>query len=352
MTRRTIVEAMSYAASNQPFAPVVSGGPNSPALNKFCQTIEDEKRNQIQSVNGVQYISRAKIGQIEVGGFTGFKTWLDSRKICFTPKAKEFGLDNPKGCVLLGPPGTGKSRAAKFCAQQLGIPLVILKISELLNSLVGETEQNLKRVLDAVDAIDGCVLLIDEADKMLAGGASGAHVGDSGVFKRIYGTFLSWSQDSASKTFKMLTANRVSGFDPEALRKGRFDEVFFVDFPNDKERREIMEIHMKNRKIDLKGYNDTFWGKATTMSRQFNGAELEVAVSEAKLKAANAGRHSPTVEELLGEIKAISPMSDQLSKPEKESQEQLKKLYRYAGQMEDLTTENNVKSGRRVKIEG
>jgi ATP-dependent 26S proteasome regulatory subunit len=128
--------------------------------------------------------------------------------------------------------------------------------------------------------------------------------------------------------------------------------VFFVDFPNDKERREIMEIHMKNRKIDLKGYNDTFWGKATTMSRQFNGAELEVAVSEAKLKAANAGRHSPTVEELLGEIKAISPMSDQLSKPEKESQEQLKKLYRYAGQMEDLTTENNVKSGRRVKIEG
>ncbi len=219
-----------------------------------------------------------------VGGLDLFKDWLSKRADCFSDEAKSFGIKPPKGVTLVGTPGTGKSLVAKCTSKILGVPLIRFDVGKVFNSLVGASEQRMRVALNLVDAMAPCVLLLDEVDKMFDRNTGG---GDSGVSKRIMGSFLTWMQESKAPVFVIMTANRTSGLPPEMLRRGRIDEIFSVTLPSAPEREEILKIHIKKR-----GHNaDTInLQSAVAMSNGYIPAELESAVQEALIKAYHEGK--------------------------------------------------------------
>ena len=188
----------------------------------------------------------------------------------------KFGVDVPKGIMIVGMPGCGKSLAAKATAKLFDIPLIRLDVGRLLGKYVGESEENMRKALKLSEAISPCVLWIDEIEKAFAGvGNSG---GGSDVTTRLFGQFLTWMQEKENTVFIVATANDISRIPAEFLRKGRFDELFFVDFPNPEERRKIMEIHLKKRHKWNKDLNIISLVKLT---EGYNGADLEAIVKDA-----------------------------------------------------------------------
>ena len=210
----------------------------------------------------------------DIGGLSKLKKWLERKAVIFNDFdcAKSFHIDMPKGVVISGVPGCGKSLTAKVAAKRFGIPLVRLDIGRLLGKYVGEFEQNMRKALKLSEAISPCVLWIDEIEKAFAGiGNNNSHE----VTTRLFGQFLTWMQEKESKVFIVATANDISSLPPEFLRKGRFDELFFVDLPDDAERRQILEIHLRKREqwsssIDI--------GKLSEATKGFNGADIEAVV--------------------------------------------------------------------------
>jgi SpoVK/Ycf46/Vps4 family AAA+-type ATPase len=182
----------------------------------------------------------------DVGGLENLKTWTAQRRHCFTAEAREFGVDVPKGCALIGPPGTGKSLSAKAIAYELGIPLIKFDVSRVFSSLVGQSEGKVRAALKQVDAMAPCVAMLDELDKAFDMNSGG---GDSGVGKRVLGSILTHMQESDKPVFWVMTANRVDGLPPEMLRKGRLDEVFSVSVPEDGERMEVLRIHLAKPRL-------------------------------------------------------------------------------------------------------
>lgn len=181
----------------------------------------------------------------DIGGLENLKEWLYKKEIIFNQldKVTKFGVDIPKGIMIVGMPGCGKSLAAKATAKLFEIPLVRLDVGRLLGKYIGESEQNMRKALKLSEAISPCVLWIDEIEKAFSGvGGSG---GGSDVTTRLFGQFLTWMQEKENTVFIVATANDISKIPAEFLRKGRFDELFYVDFPNDEERRKIIEIHLK-----------------------------------------------------------------------------------------------------------
>lgn len=215
-----------------------------------------------------------------VGGLDNLKEWVGERANCFTEEARAFGIDAPKGIALIGPPGTGKSLAAKAISSTLRLPMVRFDISRVFNSLVGSTEARIRTTLKMVDSIAPVVLFIDEVDKVFDVRSGG---GDSGVSQRVLGSLLTWMNDSKAPVFTVVTANRVEGLPAEFLRKGRMDEVFCVGLPTAKERLEVLRIHLKKRgknPDEIKGLEE-----AVNLSEGYVPAELEAAVKEALVKA-------------------------------------------------------------------
>ncbi len=189
----------------------------SPSL---VESIEDQKAGVLEKSEVLRYVPKAKITTIDqIGGYSVLKDFINTRKLAYTRKAKEIGLDLPKGIVLLGIMGTGKSVVGKVVARCLDLPLVIMNFSAVFGSLVGESERRIRTSLDTIDAMDGAVLLIDEADKMLAGARDAT--GDSGVTRRVFGEVLKWLTEKTSRTFVVMTMNRTAGIDDEFFRKGR-----------------------------------------------------------------------------------------------------------------------------------
>ena len=183
----------------------------------------------------------------DIGGLEGLKEWLRSKAQIFRrlDEAKKFGVDTPKGVLLVGMPGCGKSLAAKASARLFNVPLLRLDIGRLLGKYVGESEHNMRVALKTAESISPCILWIDEIEKAFAGiDQSG---GASDITKRLFGQFLTWLQEKENTVFVVATANDITAFQPEFLRKGRFDEVFFIDFPNEEERKRIFEIHLEKR---------------------------------------------------------------------------------------------------------
>ena len=183
----------------------------------------------------------------DIGGLEGLKEWLRSKAQIFRrlDEAKKFGVDTPKGVLLVGMPGCGKSLAAKASARLFNVPLLRLDIGRLLGKYVGESEHNMRVALKTAESISPCILWIDEIEKAFAGiDQSG---GASDITKRLFGQFLTWLQEKENTVFVVATANDITAFPPEFLRKGRFDEVFFIDFPNEEERKRIFEIHLEKR---------------------------------------------------------------------------------------------------------
>jgi SpoVK/Ycf46/Vps4 family AAA+-type ATPase len=210
------------------------------------------------------------------------KSWLGKRKLAFAEpaKAKTFGLTPPKGILLAGVQGCGKSMCAKAIAREWGLPLIRLDPSSLYNKYFGESEKNLKRAISTAEAMAPIVLWIDEMEKAFAHGSGGAD--DSGTSMRIFGTFLTWMQDKREGVFVVATCNDVERLPPELVRKGRFDEIFFVDLPTEQARCEILSVHLKRRSRDPAVLDVP---DLAARMHGFSGAEIEQVVLSALYSA-------------------------------------------------------------------
>ena len=234
----------------------------------------------------------------DVGGMQNLRQWLTSRKPAFDGSAPE--LDPPKGVLLLGVQGCGKSLAARAAAGIFAVPLVRLDFGALYSKWHGESEKNLRESLEAAQALAPCVLWIDEIEKAVADGE-----GDSGTSRRVLGTFLTWLAEQRARIFVVATANDITALPPELIRKGRLDEIFFVDLPDDASRAAILAIHARKRAVSLSPQEVLALAKR---SAGFSGAELEQAIVAA-LYSARAQGHPVTAISIAQELQATRPLS-------------------------------------------
>jgi hypothetical protein len=237
----------------------------------------------------------------ELGGFDRLKSWLTRAQVGFTPEAQEIGLSPPRGVLIVGVQGCGKSLAAKVIARTWRQPLLKLDAGRLYDKYVGESEKNLRKALDVAQAIAPSVLWIDEIEKGFANSGDG----DGGVSRRMLGSFLTWLQERTSPVFVAATANDLSLVPPELLRKGRFDEIFFVDLPDASEREAIFHIHLRLRRQDAGAFDVAGLAKAAD---GFSGAEIEQAVVSSLYRAIHE-RRTLSTDILLDEIRSTTPLS-------------------------------------------
>ena len=278
-----------------------------------------------QSGNALSFIDVSKAAKL--GGAEVMQTWLGkTRKTFCSDTAKAFGLDEPKGIVIVGIPGTGKSLTPKNISAEWGVPLIRFDISSVFGGLVGQTEAQLKAALSAIEACAPCILWVDEVEKALGG--KGESNGDSGVSTRLVGTLLTWMQENEKPIFMVMTANSVESLRAELLRPGRIDMVFFMDLPDLKERMDIVTIHTTrlNRPDAMGGKGNGVGGldvKAIAEAADgYSGAELEVVIKAAMKTALSLGR-AVAVEDVLEALGEMTPLS-------KTKKEDVKKLREWA----------------------
>src|SRR6266849_2584095 len=244
-----------------------------------------------------------KEGLDDVGGLRGLKAWLEKRRDALTPEAKKFGVEAPRGILLLGVQGCGKSLAAKAVAKTWSLPLLRLEPGRLFDKFIGESEKNLDRALATAERMAPCVLMIDEIEKGFASVTSSES--DGGLSRRILGRLLGWLQDRSAPVFLVATCNQIDALPPELMRKGRFDEIFFIDLPTADERRQIFSIHLARRHRDPAGFDLPALAAA---SDGFSGAEIEQAVVSALYTAFARGVEISS-DLLVEELKATEPLS-------------------------------------------
>ena len=265
----------------------------------------EAKRARLRQTGVLDYIPPPEAPP-EIGGMERLRQWLDRREGGFGGKAESFGLDPPKGVLMLGVQGCGKSLMARYVSARWRMPLLKMDVGALYDKYVGETERRLRQAFRMAAAIAPCVLWVDEIEKAFAspGGAmSGGS--DGGLSQRLHGQLLTWMQEREHPVFVVATANDVSALPPEMLRKGRFDEVFFVDLPGPDARRDIFAIHIERRKRDPKAFDLAPLAEA---SDGFSGAEIEQAIVSALYVAFNQ-RRDLTGEDILGELGVTRPLS-------------------------------------------
>lgn len=229
------------------------GGPNREIDRNVNKALTEAKGAILRQTDALEFFPAWRIQNEEIGGLDALTAWLKEREDIFTQEARDFGLPPLKGILLVGIPGTGKSLSAKLAAKTWGIPLVRLDMGALFGAFVGESEGRTRRALATVDAISPCVLWLDEIEKGLEVGGGG---GDGGTSQRVFGTILTWMQEKQSQVFIVATANKIANLPPELKRKGRFDEMFFLDLPNPLERLKIFEVQLRkhgrpNADLDL-----------------------------------------------------------------------------------------------------
>ncbi|MHA1684244.1 MAG: AAA family ATPase [Promethearchaeota archaeon] len=217
----------------------------------------------------------------QVGGLQILKDWMRKRKLAFTDRAREFGLPTPKGLLLLGIQGCGKSLCCKVVANLWKFPLLRLDMGAIFQGIVGSSENNMRKAISLAESISPCILWIDEIEKGFSGVKS-SNVSDAGTTARVFATFLTWMQEKHKPVFIIATANDVTSLPPELLRKGRFDEIFFVDLPSESERREIFKIHLKKRNRNPDNY---LLDEMVFHSENFSGSEIESAIISAMYDA-------------------------------------------------------------------
>ncbi len=255
------------------------------------KTIINEKKQIIRKTGILEFVD-TNLDLNDVGGLQTLKKWLDLRSHCFDDKAKAFGVHPPKGVLLTGVPGCGKSLTAKCVASAWNMPLLRLDMGKIFQGLVGSSESNIRLALKTAEAVAPSILWIDEIEKGLSG--SSGNGGDGGTSTRVFGTLLTWMQEKTSPVFVFATANNINGLPPELLRKGRFDEIFFVDFPSWEERKKILEIHISKLKRDLSKFDidklatlsgEKTFGKDVVLA----GAEIEAWVGDSLIEAFSRG---------------------------------------------------------------
>lgn len=236
--------------------------------------------------NGLVEVVEATTSLDDIGGLGQLKEWLQRRGGAFSASAKAYGLPAPKGLLIVGIPGTGKSLTAKATAGAFGLPLLRLDMGRVFGGIVGQSEANLRSVIQTAEAIAPCVLWIDEIEKGFSGSKSSGST-DGGTSSRVFGSFLSWMQEKDQPVFVVATANDVSKLPPEFLRKGRFDEMFFVDLPDAEERTQIWDIVIKRHGRRPAGFDTVALSRAC---EQFTGAEIEAVFIDALHEAYAEGR--------------------------------------------------------------
>lgn len=245
----------------------------------------------------------------QVGGLENLKQWLIQRKGAFSERARNYGLPQPKGLLLLGVPGCGKSLVAKTVSNLWNLPLLKLDMGRVFAGIVGSSEQNLRSVLRTAESLAPCLLFTDEVDKAF-GGMANSMGSDGGTAARVFGTFLTWMQEKKTPVFVIATANRVDRLPGEFLRKGRFDEIFFIDLPNPQEREEIFQIHLKLRRSDISPFDAPDLSARTS---GFSGAEIEQTVISAMYEAfADSGREFNQFD-IIRAIESAKPLSQSMS---------------------------------------
>jgi AAA+ superfamily predicted ATPase len=277
------------------------------------------EKAQLVKKTGLLEIVHSKLTLDDIGGLHKFKRWVKARARGFTPEARAAGLPWPKGILLLGLPGTGKSLGAKAIAAALGLPILRLDMGALFGSLVGQSEANMRLAIETAEAMageGGVILWIDEIDKGIGGASGGTQ--DGGTSDRVLGTMLTWMQDKTSPVFIYATANdpyRLSASDGALVRKGRFDEMFFVDLPTPQEREAIWKLKLK-----AAGISDLFDQALVVDSSGFTGAEIESVVLEARWNAFDEGRAAFVVDlqmALESTVPLSSTMEDKINSTRK-----------------------------------
>ncbi len=263
----------------------------------------EEKRQVIRKSGTLEYHD-AEESLESVGGLEVLKEWLRKRSLDFTEEARLFGVPEPRGVLLLGVQGCGKSLVAKAVSNLWGLPLLKFDVGRVFGSLVGQSEETTRRAIRTAESIAPAVLWIDEIEKGFAGATAG-HL-DSGVTARVFGTFLTWMQEKRSPVFIVATANNVRAVPPEMLRKGRFDEIFFVDLPTRGERRDVLVKHLGKRRQDPAGFD---LDRLADESAGFSGAEIEEAVVNGLRDALYDGKRRMTTEDVSRSILQCIPLS-------------------------------------------
>jgi SpoVK/Ycf46/Vps4 family AAA+-type ATPase len=242
---------------------------------EFFKLVLDEKE-QVTRKEGILEFVPPDENLEQLGGLDQLKEWVRERGSLFTPEARKQDMPVPKGVLLMGISGCGKSLAVKVIAREWNLPLFRLDMNMVFAGVQGSAEWVFNRALEAVESVAPAVLWIDEIEM----GIAGYHEGESGSLTRIFSTFLTWMQEHRAEVFVAATANRINLLPAEVIRKGRFDQVFFVDLPNEEERKEILSIHMQRNGLDPKSFDLILLASAT---RTWNGAEIEQAVKSARI---------------------------------------------------------------------
>ena len=313
------------------------------AISKGANQIIIREKGQIIKKSSILEIIDFKEKIEEIGGLEGLKEWLSSKAQVFRrlDEAKKFGVDTPKGVLLVGMPGCGKSLAAKASARLFNVPLLRLDIGRLLGKYVGESEHNMRVALKTAESISPCILWIDEIEKAFAG--IDQNGGASDITKRLFGQFLTWLQEKENTVFVVATANDITAFPPEFLRKGRFDEVFFIDFPNEEERERIFEIHLEKRG---KMSDDINLKELAEETEGYCGADIEEIVKNAVeskfvMETENEEDKKLTTNDLLEATKNIDSLTNILA----DKIEVLKKSYK---KFKIKSASQKIKNGKRI----
>ena len=281
-------------------------------------TIVSEKK-QIIRKNGLLEYYDAHENLQSVGGMDALKDWLVKRSVAFTDKARAFGLPAPKGVLLLGVQGCGKSLMAKAISQLWSLPLLRFDVGRVFGSLVGSSEENVRRAIRVAESVAPAVLWVDEIDKAFRGSRDSSASTDGGTAARVFGTFLTWLSEKTAPVFVVATANDVSSLPPELLRKGRFDEIFFVDLPASLERQEVFRVHLEKRKRDPRAFDLAELARASV---GYSGAEIEESIVSALFDVFYDQSDLATAS-LLASIRQTVPLSKTMS-------EDVDKLRRWA----------------------
>jgi ATP-dependent 26S proteasome regulatory subunit len=267
--------------------------------DQSIEQVTEEKKQIIRESEALEYYAVTETPD-NIGGLGVLKEWLRMRERAFTHQARDYGLPAPKGIALIGIPGTGKSLTAKMIAGLWRLPLLRLDVGSLFGSLVGQSEERARRALRLAETVAPCVVWIDEMEKALAHGGL-----DSGTSTRVFGTILTWMQEKTAACFVVATANDIASLPPELLRKGRFDEIFFLDLPTNLERREIFAVHLRKRRRLAQDYELERLAEA---SEGYVGAEIEQAIIDAMYLGFNADREF-TSEDILAALARQVPLS-------------------------------------------
>jgi ATP-dependent 26S proteasome regulatory subunit len=283
---------------------------------KTINFVLEEKRQSISQTEILEFWqSSEKLS--DVGGLEGLKSWLNKRRLHFSEAAQNYGLPVPRGILLVGVQGTGKSMVAKAIANDWFLPLLRLDSGRLFGGVVGESERRIRKMIEVAESLSPCVLWIDEIEKSLANSTQFA---DSGTTSRVISTLLTWLAEKKSFVFVIATANSIESLQLELIRKGRFDEIFFLDLPTKNERKSIFEVHLKQ--IRSESWFSYDINELSRLTPYFSGAEIKQVIIEAMYQAFSEGREFKT-QDIINEIDRSIPLA-------KLHQEAIQKLQSWA----------------------